>query len=95
MTEEGKTQRLFSRVRGLPLHSLVVGWSLLASRIPFKAQLPSWVQLFLFFAMAVNMVSYRNQRDKKEALLKSSMERNATEGRNIPVMGVQQETSGL
>ncbi|GFV42173.1 hypothetical protein TNCV_3164051 [Trichonephila clavipes] len=23
------------------------------------------------------------------------MERNATEGRNIPVMGVQQETSGL
>ncbi|GFT38026.1 hypothetical protein TNCV_1005751 [Trichonephila clavipes] len=32
----------------------------------------------------------RNQRE-----IKSSMERNATEGQNIPVMGVQQETSGL
>ncbi|GFW51344.1 hypothetical protein TNCV_3254731 [Trichonephila clavipes] len=37
----------------------------------------------------------RNQRDKKKLNRKSSMERNATEGRNIPVMGVQQETSGL
>ncbi|GFV32636.1 hypothetical protein TNCV_441281 [Trichonephila clavipes] len=37
----------------------------------------------------------RNQRDKKKLDGKSSMERNETEGRNIPVMGVQQETSGL